>query len=203
MTSKNAYSIAKSFPRSIKGSTTVSIIAYPIETYKSASEAINTLKLHPSIASADTLASAYLLPDKTTFSDDHKESAFGSTALSALKSSSAFGVAVVVARFWGGVNCGNVRFEHVKGTVLEALERAGHVKGRDIREARWGKTGEGIRVGGGGEGCGRLSREEIRKRRMEILGGGGEGGGGKKQRRTKEEREEDDATEVIDLTGDD
>jgi hypothetical protein len=137
-----------------------------------------------------------LLPGNVTFSDDDNEPKYGTTALSKLKALKAMHTAVVIARWYGGEQCGKVRFEHIKAAIDEALEQAGHVPGTDIREAVWRNSGEGNTTMGedakGGQSAEKLSVEELRMKRLEKLGGGMASSSPKK----KESRK----AEVIDLT---
>ena len=95
----------------VKGSTTMAIIAFPVSTPEAAERAISSLKLDPAIANATCLASAYLLPDGSSSSDDDVEKSYGTNALSVLRALKAHSVVVVVARFYGGVDVGAVRHQ--------------------------------------------------------------------------------------------
>ena len=58
--------------------------------------------------------------------DDDGEARAGSSLRSALRKAKAKGVAVVVARWYGGVNIGKARFRHVQGRATALLYALGH-----------------------------------------------------------------------------
>ena len=58
--------------------------------------------------------------------DDDGEARAGSSLRSALRKAKAKGVAVVVARWYGGVNIGKARFRHVQERATALLYALGH-----------------------------------------------------------------------------
>ena len=194
-------------PLSIKGSNTRALVGFTVTDMAAAEAAIGRMKQHPDMRTADTLAAAYILPDsrKTSFSDDDNEPRFGTVALSKLKELETWGAVVVVARWYGGEQCGKTRFEHVKQTIESAFAGAGHVKGQALRDAVFRKGGEGRLLEE--KNCAKVLRgEEMRNKRLERLSGGGglsqesaiSGGGGFSQESAIELLDDSDGESDID-----
>ncbi|GMH69997.1 hypothetical protein TrST_g14146 [Triparma strigata] len=180
----------------VKGSTTMSIIAFPVSTPDTAERAISSLKLDPAIANATCLASAYLLPDGSSSSDDDGEKSYGTNALSVLRALKAHSVVVVVARFYGGVDVGAVRHQHVKDSVKTALVDAGHQPGERIEEVMWRKGGEGNVLGG--EATGTECKEEVRRKRLAKLMGGNSNSNDGAGENVKKKKKEVEIIEILD-----
>jgi hypothetical protein len=193
--------ISRSPSSSCKGSVTTTIVAFPVHDREEAESAISTLKLDPAVSGATCLAHAWLLPGGSSSSHDGGEKKFGTTALAKLGELKAKGCAVLVARFWGGEECGKARFQHIRDGITVALTDAGHMKGEKLEEAGWRNGGVGMELGGGGGGGGegggsdKPSVGELRRKRLAALEGGG--GGGKKK-----SKPEPEVIELLDSSSD-
>ena len=95
---------------------------------------------------ADHRISAFRATDLAEAHDDDGEDRAGSSLLSALRSDDAVGISAVVARWYGGVNIGKARFQHIKERVHAALRSVGQKPGVPI-EALW-QTLDGRVLGG-------------------------------------------------------
>merc|ERR1712151_924731 len=79
--------------------------------------------------------------------DDDGEERAGSALRAELRREKVAGAAVVVARWYGGVNIGKARFRHVQERAIILLRACGHKSGRTMAEATsWEHLGGGYRL---------------------------------------------------------
>ena len=94
-------------------------------------------------------------PKTETAFDDDGEARGGAAIRAELNAKKALGVAVVVTRFYGGVNIGKARFEHIRERTAAMLKAAGCVEGVMAESDAW--RGAGRALGGGGDGTDALA----------------------------------------------
>jgi len=116
----------------------VARIAYPITSVEAAQAAIGQMKRHGNAGSADHNIFAYRVACgsavKFDCHDDGEDRA-GGRLLAMLNKEKALGVAVVVSRWFGGINLGPVRFQHICGSARILLQQCGHRPGVPMQEA--------------------------------------------------------------------
>ena len=112
--------------------------------------------------------------------DDDGEARGGERLLGALNKDKVINAGVLVARWFGGVNLGKARFEHICERACWVLHAAGHVPGKGIQH-RWGSQGH--RLGAGSEGA----ANSVDAEQVPGVSQSATSQGGKKRERAKEE----------------
>lgn len=166
-----------------RGSVFVAQLAFPVQSEETARAAI--AKMRQNTSAADHNISAFRVASATggkmvTFSDDDGEDRAGSKLLGLLKTEDAIGVAVVVARWFGGVNLGQARFRHICNSAKDLLVDCGHKSGVAMHavEEHWG-SGQSLTSSSSSAFLAPQSAEQRRalqaaaaERRAEKLAGG-------------------------------
>jgi hypothetical protein len=96
-----------------KGSTFMAAIAYPIPTAAHGVAALAILRGLPIFATATHRINAYVALDGTVQCEDDGEAKAGGKLKSTLKKQKVKDVACLIGRWYGGVNIGKARFEHI------------------------------------------------------------------------------------------
>jgi len=126
-------------------------VAFPVTTQVQAEAALGLLRQHSALGGADHRIACYRAEDGAEFIDDDGEDRAGTFLRSALKKEKAVGVAAVVARWYGGVNIGKARFQHIQERVVSLLRAVGHQPGVALSEssaqAAWASAGPGHSLG--------------------------------------------------------
>ena len=164
-----------------RGSQFLAAIAYPVVTAAAADAAVAALRSLPVFATATHRITAYIA-GKAGYSDDDGEARAGGRLKSALKKRKVVDVACLVARWYGGVNIGKARFEHIAERATTLLEAVGQVPGRAMSEGVWDSAGPARTLSGaGGGGVGGTGIFSMNgsgsKEKVESSIGGGSGTG--------------------------
>ena len=109
-----------------KGSRFLALACFPVPTRAAADAGIAMLRAHAAFSGATHRIASYRATDGTEWMDDDGEDRAGSSLRAALRKVKAKGVAVVVARWYGGVNIGKARFRHVQNRATTLLYSLGH-----------------------------------------------------------------------------
>eukprot|EP01043_Picozoa_sp_COSAG02_P051445 COSAG02_NODE_5414_length_4348_cov_3.668157_1_plen_302_part_00 len=109
-----------------KGSRFLALTCFPVPTRAAADAGIALLRARSELAGATHRIASYRATDGAEWMDDDGEDRAGSSLRTALRKLKAKGVAVVVARWYGGVNIGKARFRHVQSRATTLLYSLGH-----------------------------------------------------------------------------
>ena len=149
-----------------RGSSFIAVAAYPCATARQAADALQKLREHAAVVSADARVGAYRACDGGETEDDDGEARAGHQLLIALRKLKVTGVAVVVGRWWNG-NIGKARFTHIRERATTLLVACGAKETPDMSQLRWEASGSGRILGGA------VTHVEVphnkHKRRREIL----------------------------------
>merc|ERR1719195_206805 len=117
-------------------------LAFPVQSEESARAAIATMRQN--CGSADHNISAFrvgtVFGKMAAGSDDDGEDRAGGKLLGVLKTENAVGVAMLVSRWFGGVNLGQARFTHICNAAKELLVDTGQMHGVPVlgTQEDWG-----------------------------------------------------------------
>ena len=146
-----------------KGSVFKAAAVWPLTTPEQAEAAIATIAADPMFTSADHRMTAYRVEYSRAGKkvvgkafDDDGEQHGGQRLLGALTKEKVSNAAVVVARWYGGVNIGKARFEHICERARWVLREAGHVTGQGVQH-NWGSKGHSL---GGQSTCELVAKPE-------------------------------------------
>lgn len=119
-------------------------IAFPVRSEHAAHAAIAKMRQHSRANSATHNISAFRISglDKVDAGcDDDGEDRAGRVLLSVLEKDKVLDVAVVVSRWYGGINLGKARFRHIRESTRVLLQQCGHQPGVPMTEAsrEWGQ----------------------------------------------------------------
>lgn len=109
-----------------KGSRFLALACFPVPTRAAGDAGIALLRSRPEVAGATHRIVCYRAIDGVEWMDDDGEARAGSSLRAALRKIKVKGVAVVVARWYGGVNIGKARFRHVQERATSLLRSLGH-----------------------------------------------------------------------------
>eukprot|EP00928_Gymnodinium_smaydae_P070232 TRINITY_DN54122_c0_g1_i1.p1 TRINITY_DN54122_c0_g1~~TRINITY_DN54122_c0_g1_i1.p1 ORF type:complete len:412 (-),score=69.86 TRINITY_DN54122_c0_g1_i1:258-1493(-) len=133
-----------------QGSRFVAAALWPIADANAASAAIACLRAEETFAAATHRIAAFCALDGADGCDDDGEERAGAALRAELRKERVVGAAVVVARWYGGVNIGKARFRHVQERATTLLQACGHQAGRKMGdpELQWERLGSGVVLGG-------------------------------------------------------
>mmetsp|Transcript_17059 Transcript_17059/g.48736 ORF Transcript_17059/g.48736 Transcript_17059/m.48736 type:complete len:472 (-) Transcript_17059:1440-2855(-) len=121
--------LALSKPVDDRQSRFVGALAFPVRSRAQAQAAVAALCALPEFAEATHRMSAFRAIDGSSACDDDGERWAGDRLSGALKRRAVLGAAVVVARWYGGVMLGPVRFTHIVDCCTQLLTAAGQRPG--------------------------------------------------------------------------
>ena len=133
-------------------------VAYPVKTRAQASAAVAALAGLSSLQGADHKIWCFRAMDGSEQADDDGEARAGASLRAALRKQKVSGCAVVVARWYGGVNIGKARFQIIQERAVSLLRLLGHTEGMTMEQLKWAKAGQGRRLGGELQSGGRDGR---------------------------------------------